>query len=334
MNDYNISNYEKYLIKNKKDTKSDDLFQCIQEYSSIKNNSKVNFNNIKILDMELLEGDMFFNEVDLILSYQENQQLKYIHFEFKKIMYYDIGGNFNHCEKIDIERLKEGFRINFINKRKNKKCMISDFLEIEAKELIIKGINKNEFLEIKSKYPLNLVKLTKQEVMYDLIYKFKQYFNTSYEKAYEIYNTSYKLNGLGTIIYDGNLKKINELNLSQNKKVFLNKILDLFLYSLIYDFGKTYKESEFYICVRPEGGNYQILQIKFINLQSVQFDVTDIFEIRHDNKIQNIYINLNNENLFELVLNVDDGFIKIKFEDVIIECLKPYGGAQKGLLVY
>ena len=48
MNDYNISNYEKYLIKNKKDTKSDDLFQCIQEYSSIKNNSKVNFNNIKI----------------------------------------------------------------------------------------------------------------------------------------------------------------------------------------------------------------------------------------------------------------------------------------------
>ena len=32
--------------------------------------------------------------------------------------------------------------------------------------------------------------------------------------------------------------------------------------------------------------------------------------------------NLNNENLFELVLNVDDGFIKIKFEDVIIECLK------------
>ena len=119
MNDYNISNYEKYLIKNKKDTKSDDLFQCIQEYSSIKNNSKVNFNNIKILDMELLEGDMFFNEVDLILSYQENQQLKYIHFEFKKIMYYDIGGNFNHCEKIDIERLKEGFRINFINKRKN-----------------------------------------------------------------------------------------------------------------------------------------------------------------------------------------------------------------------
>lgn len=173
MNDYNISNYEKYLIKNKKDTKSDDLFQCIQEYSSIKNNSKVNFNNIKILDMELLEGDMFFNEVDLILSYQENQQLKYIHFEFKKIMYYDIGGNFNHCEKIDIERLKEGFRINFINKRKNKKCMISDFLEIEAKELIIKDINKNEFLEIKSKYPLNLVKLTKQEVMYDLIYKFK-----------------------------------------------------------------------------------------------------------------------------------------------------------------
>lgn len=249
-------------------------------------------------------------------------------------MYYDIGGNFNHCEKIDIERLKEGFRINFINKRKNKKCMISDFLEIEAKELIIKDINKNEFLEIKSKYPLNLVKLTKQEVMYDLIYKFKQYFNTSYEKAYEIYNTSYKLNGLGTIIYDGNLKKINELNLSQNKKVFLNKILDLLLYSLIYDFGKTYKESEFYICVRPEGGNYQILQIKFINLQSVQFDVTDIFEIRHDNKIQNIYINLNNENLFELVLNVDDGFIKIKFEDVIIECLKPYGGAQKGLLVY
>lgn len=108
----------------------------------------------------------------------------------------------------------------------------------------------------------------------------------------------------------------------------------MFLYSLIYDFGKTYKESEFYICVRPEGGNYQILQIKFINLQSVQFDVTDIFEIRHDNKIQNIYINLNNENLFELVLNVDDGFIKIKFEDVIIECLKPYGGAQKGLLVY
>ena len=104
---------------------------------------------------------------------------------------------------------------------------ISDFLEIEAKELIIKDINKNEFLEIKSKYPLNLVKLTKQEVMYDLIYKFKQYFNTSYEKAYEIYNTSYKLNGLGTIIYDGNLKKINELNLSQNKKVFLNKILDL-----------------------------------------------------------------------------------------------------------
>ena len=72
MNDYNISNYEKYLIKNKKDTKSDDLFQCIQEYSSIKNNSKANFNNIKILDMELLEGDMFFNEVDLILSYQEN----------------------------------------------------------------------------------------------------------------------------------------------------------------------------------------------------------------------------------------------------------------------
>ena len=121
MNDYNISNYEKYLIKNKKDTKSDDLFQCIQEYSSIKNNSKANFNNIKILDMELLEGDMFFNEVDLILSYKENQQLKYIHFEFKKIMYYDIGGNFNHCEKIDIERLKEGFRINFINKRKNKK---------------------------------------------------------------------------------------------------------------------------------------------------------------------------------------------------------------------
>lgn len=86
--------------------------------------------------------------------------------------------------------------------------MISDFLEIEAKELIIKDINKNEFLEIKSKYPLNLVKLTKQEVMYDLIYKFKQYFNTSYEKAYEIYNTSYKLNGLGTIIYDGNLKKL------------------------------------------------------------------------------------------------------------------------------
>lgn len=35
-------------------------------------------------------------------------------------MYYDIGGNFNHCEKIDIERLKEGFRINFINKRKIK----------------------------------------------------------------------------------------------------------------------------------------------------------------------------------------------------------------------
>lgn len=34
--------------------------------------------------MELLEGDMFFNEVDLILSYKENQQLKYIHFEFKK----------------------------------------------------------------------------------------------------------------------------------------------------------------------------------------------------------------------------------------------------------
>ena len=39
-------------------------------------------------------------------------------------------------------------------------------------------------------------------------------------------------------------------------------------------------------------------------------------------KIANIAINLNNENLFELVLNVDDGFIKIKFEDVIIECLK------------
>ena len=94
-----------------------------EDYEKIKNilSPYVNFNNIKILDMELLEGDMFFNEVDLILSYKENQQLKYIHFEFKKIMYYDIGGNFNHCEKIDIERLKEGFRINFINKRKNKK---------------------------------------------------------------------------------------------------------------------------------------------------------------------------------------------------------------------
>lgn len=334
MNDYNISNYEKKIIRNKKNTRSDDLFQYIQKYSSIENNSKANFNNIKILDMELLEGDMFFNEIDLIFSYQENQQLEYIHFEFKKIMYYDIGGNFNHCEKIDIERLKEGFRINFINKRKNKKCMISDFLEIEAKELIIKDINKNEFLKIKSKYSLNLVKLTKQEVMYDLIYKLKRYFNISYEKAYEIYNTSYKLKNLGTIIYDGNLKKINELNLSQNKKIFLTKILDLLLYSQIDDFGKTYKESEFYICVCPEGGEYRILQIKFINLQSIQFDVADILGIRHNSKIINIYINLNNENLFELVLNIEDGFIKIKFEDVIIESLKPYGGTQEGILVY
>ena len=72
MNDYNISNYEKYLIKNKKDTKSDDLFQCIQEYSSIKNNSKANFNNIKILDMELLEGEIARHEMPFDKKYIED----------------------------------------------------------------------------------------------------------------------------------------------------------------------------------------------------------------------------------------------------------------------
>ena len=79
MNNYNISNYEKKIIKNKKNTKSDDLFQCIQEYSAIENNSKANFNNIKILNIELIGCDIFFNEIDLIFGYQENQQLKYIY---------------------------------------------------------------------------------------------------------------------------------------------------------------------------------------------------------------------------------------------------------------
>lgn len=309
----NYKNEENYIEENK----INELYIIDDSGLNIDENMTFDIlDDLKIIDIEVHLFDKIIVTIDCSESLCD---ISYLQFEFEDIM--SCNGYKSNCKRsIDFVYLKEGFRLEFIEKKKNNKVKNTNSFEIEAKFLIIKKICRNEFIE-------NELKKDKYRICDDrkkIAKKLHTMWNISYKQAYEAIQDVesgvkpyFVYDGLLKNYYDGFDKNyLDNLDISSDLKYFLQ---DLTLTETsIYKYGKTYKNDEIYLILTAfDGSKYVIIAIKFKGV--ISFNIEESYGC-----IDYWYEKIHYDKSYEISLGTHSNFINIHTKDIEIELIKDY----------
>ena len=312
---HDLSRYEEFIIKHNINleynyqNKKEEVY--IIDETGLKLDETLGFDilkRLKIVDIKYYS----FDKIEIVLDCEKSPcGIKYIKLIFEDIMHYN--GDYIYSGSIDFIYLKEGFRLEIKEKKKNRNNKSVNFYEVEAKFLTIKRIEEidlshNKELKYKSKIVEN------NELARTLEEKWK----LSNEQFYEIYKSNDRYN---TYIEDG----LNQLNLSKDLSYFLYNMH--IIHCSVLDYGKTYNHDEFYLRLDVDNSMYvednqgnikyndKLIQIKFIKVLSLEVDGIVRGNI-------NCWYNKGYyDNSYQLGLCVDGKIMTIRAKDIIIEVL-------------
>lgn len=241
---YGVSRYEEIIkkYKNKEETnyqiEENELY--IIDYTGLHIDENLNFNRLdeaEIIDIETNLFDKVTVTIDCnkLFGYTSHIQL-----EFEDIMTCNV---YKPRVKVSVEFicLQEGFRLEFIEKKKNNKLKNTNYFEIEAKFLTIKNIECKEFLENKLNHKKNEIydydEINRKKTLKNLHTRWK----LGYRDANEAIN---KVENGETPYYIGENINLEELDISKYLRYFLEELV--LTETTIYKYGKTYKNDEFF----------------------------------------------------------------------------------------
>ena len=285
---FGISTYEKFLQKYKLDitnmheNKINKVF--IIDKTQLNLDKTINFdilNNCKVIDSE---GSL--NEsIVLTLDCTDTQSgVKFIKLLFEDIMYSNV--SYIYRGTVEIIFLKEGFRFEIKDKKKNKKIKQERVCLIEARRLTIEGIPEEDVLK-----KINSIEVKKKLDQDDLKRLLQSKWKLSYEDALEISENEFMNIRVGKYINEN-----SELNKDSIRKSDISNDLKYFLLNIgilgceIIDYGRTYKRDEFYLRIYRDKSHhiiersgyitdiednrygYELIQIKFIGVISIDID--------------------------------------------------------------
>lgn len=312
----NYKNEENYIDENK----IPELYIIDDSGLNIDENMTFDIlDDLKIIDIEV---DLFDKIIVTIDCSESLCDVSYLQFEFEDIM--SCNGYRSNCKRsIDFVYLKEGFRLEFIQKKKNNKVKNTNSFEIEAKFLTIKKIYRNELIENKLKND----KYRNSDYIEDrkqIAKKLHTGWNISYKQAYEaIYNV--ESGEKPYFVYDGLLKNyyeefdknyLDDLDISLDLKYFLQNLT--LTETSIYRYGKTYKNDEIYLILTAfDGSKYIIIAIKFKGV--ISFNIEESYGY-----IDYWYEKIHYDKSYEISLGTHSNFINIHTKDIEIELIEDY----------
>lgn len=320
MDKYGISRYEELIKKYKNEVTYNSEIKINELYiindTGLNIDKDINFDildGLKIIDIE----KHLFDKVIVTIDCRESQcDSKFIQFEFEEIM--TCNGYKSSCKRsINFVYLKEGFRLEFTEKKKNNKSNNTNCFEIEAKILTIRKVDIDEYKSKNSECEVyDFIEFNRKKTAKNLHTRW----NINYKQAFEAINTVE--NGEKPyFMYDGLLKDCNcgfdkefldNLGISDDLKYFL---YDLVLTeTIICSYGKNYKNDEFFLILKAfDGSKYILIAIKFKDIISLNLD---------DNVggyIDYWYDKIHYDKSYELSLGTSSDFINIHAKDIEIE---------------
>lgn len=285
---FGMSAYEKFLQKYKPEINNTHENKINKAYiidkTELNLDKTMNFdilNNCKVIHSE---GSLYENIVLTLDCTAAQSKVKFITLSFEDIMYSNL--SYIYSGTVEIIFLKEGFRFEIKDKKKNKKIKQERVCLIEARRLTIESIPEEYILQ-----KINSAEVKEKLDKDDLTRLLQSKWKLSYEDALEISENEFMNIRVGKHINEN-----RELNKDSIRKLDISKDLKYFLLNIgildceIIDYGRTYNKDEFYLRIYRDKSHhviersgyvtdiednrygYELIQIKFIGVISIDID--------------------------------------------------------------